>query len=120
MSEWTVHIETPPETTRDEEALERFAASFQENETALGAAVLMDVGAGQLSATFQVDAPSRDDAALIGCFAYWRALQDTGLNLGVDSRVEVEPTEPELVAEPERHAEWFNVRVLLERAEAPV
>ena len=74
VSEWTIQVETPSGLTRDEQALVRFQESFTQNELAFGAATSMDPQAGTLSATFQVEATNEQDAALQGCFAYWRAL----------------------------------------------
>ena len=114
MSEWTIRVETPEGATSDEDALLRFSDSLQEHPDALGAAAMMNVRAGTLSATFQVDAPTQDEAALKGCFAYWRAIADAHVDLrGEHSTLEIAPTaEDGSDAAP---AERFQFRYVFER-----
>lgn len=65
-----------------------------------------------LSATFSVEAPSRDEAAFVACLAYWRALGDAGLEASADSRLQVELRE-----EPDGETQRMGARLALDAAE---
>jgi hypothetical protein len=102
MPEWTINIESAPDTTRDEDALERFQTALDGDERAHAPATSLGVDTGQIGATFQVDAPERDEAALVASFAYWQALGRAGLDVNAPSSLIV-------TGDDERH-ERFDVR----------
>src|SRR5438132_5671904 len=89
MAEWTIQVQTPPATTDSSEAFEAFQASLSRNELAADVAALFDEQEGTFSATFQVDAETEQEAALQGCFAYWRALSSAGIRPQTESHVPV-------------------------------
>ena len=111
MSEWTIQVETPAETTREEEAFSAFERSLAASEIARDAAALHDLRAGSLSATFQVAAPNEQEAAMLGCLAYWRALGDAGIDPTAQSRVLVSRGAPDDSAQETQPARGFRVVV---------
>ena len=115
MSEWTINVETPDGTTRGcgEDPIELFGSSLEKNPDALGAVGGADTRRFTLSATFQVEAESADDAAFRGCLAYWRAIGDAGPEFSADSRVGGQPTDDESAAVTE-----FAARATVERRNA--
>src|SRR4051812_9229488 len=93
MPEWTVNIESPPETAASPEDLERFQQAFDDDGRVLGPACSLNTATGQLGATFQITAPTRGDAALAASLIYWGALGTANLDTNDDSRVLVEPVD---------------------------
>lgn len=83
-------IESPADTTRDPSTLEPFSDALNGDERVSGPATTVDVANGTIGATFQVNAETVDDAALVACLAYWRAIAAAGLDLNDYSRVEVQ------------------------------
>jgi hypothetical protein len=112
MTEWTISIETPEETTDSVDVLERFAEALEEDPRARGPAASLNTERGVISATFTVDESDRDEAALAACLAYWGALHDAGIE-GMDlSRLEVAPIGANGEADA---AERFTARIAIER-----
>ena len=114
MSDWKVTVETPEGTAtgRGDDVLDAFLSAFQANPTVSGPAAGADPDRDILSATFSVDAPTRDEAAFVACLAYWRALGDAGLEVRADSRLQVELRE-----EPDGETQRVDARIALDAAE---
>lgn len=108
MPEWTANIESPADTTRDEDALVAFAEALERDPRALGPAASLNTATGQVAATFQVIADERDEAAMHACLAYWYALGLAGLNADDLSSVTIAPAEDTDDATP------FDAHVKLE------
>ena len=89
MSEWTIHIETPEETTRDEDLLVVFYEFITGAEAALGASARLDNERGVIGSTFQVEAETPQEAVDIGLRVFQQALTAAGVSGW--ARIEVEP-----------------------------
>ena len=95
--EYTVHAETPLETTRDEEILDRFQDAINCDARALGPSALLDERQGTISATFQVEAYTLHEAEDLGIAIFTAALATAGVAVPADRRwavVEASPGGP--------------------------
>ena len=79
MPEFTVAIETPKETTSDENVWARVEETLRTSSEVSGAATLLDHRAGAISSTFQVQAPRLDVAQMIAIRVFADALRGAGL-----------------------------------------
>ena len=79
MPEFTVAIETPKETTSDEDIWARVEETLRTSSEVSGAATLLDHRAGAISSTFQVQAPRLDVAQMIAIRVFADALRGAGL-----------------------------------------
>ena len=86
MPEFTVAIETPKETTSDENVWARVEETLRTSSEVSGAATLLDHRAGAISSTFQVQAPRLDVAQMIAIRVFADALRGAGLE-GADWRI---------------------------------
>jgi hypothetical protein len=65
VPEFTRSIETPEGTTTDEEVMGRFDEAMRASEEVSGSTAILDHGAGTISSTFQVQAPTLEVAQMI-------------------------------------------------------
>lgn len=79
MPEFTVAIETPKETTSDEDIWARVEETLRTSSEVSGAATLLDHRAGVISSTFQVPAPRLDVAQMVAIRVFADALRGAGL-----------------------------------------
>lgn len=79
MPEFTVAIETPEETTPDEDVWARVEETLRTSSEVSGAATLLDHRAGVISSTFRVQAPRLDVAQMIAIRVFADALRGAGL-----------------------------------------
>jgi hypothetical protein len=95
--EYTVHAETPLQTTRDEEILGRFQDAIKCDARALGPSALLDDRQGTISSTFQVEAYTLNEAEELGIAVFTAALATAGIAVPADRRwavVEASPGGP--------------------------
>jgi hypothetical protein len=92
--EYTVHAETPPETTRDEETLGRFNDALNTDARALGPSALLDNRLGTISSTFQVEAYTLNEAEELGIAIFTAAIATAGVDVPADRRWAVVETSP--------------------------
>jgi hypothetical protein len=95
--EYSVHAETPIETTRDEEILGRFHDAIKCDARALGPSALLDDQEGTISSTFQVEAYTPHEAEQLGIAIFTAALATAGVAVPADRRwavVEASPGGP--------------------------
>ncbi len=77
--EFTVHLETPPETTRDDDVLDAFNEAINGDARALGPSALLDNRLGTISSTFQVEADSLNEAEELGIEIFTGAVAAAGV-----------------------------------------
>jgi hypothetical protein len=80
MPEFTVTIETPDDTTRDEAILDRVTEAIRANPEARAPLLRLDRGRGVITAKFQVEARGLEQAQYIAIQAFTAALRAAGLS----------------------------------------
>ena len=80
MPEFTLSLETPGGTTTDEDVMGRFDEAMRASEEVSGSTAILDHGAGTISSTFQVKAPTLEVAQMIAIRVFAEALRSAGLS----------------------------------------
>jgi hypothetical protein len=78
--EWTIVIETPKETTRDDDAFRRADEAMRAQAGAIGPALLLAHSSGVISARFQVRAATLDEAHALGVRVFADAMREAGFS----------------------------------------
>jgi len=79
LPEFTLSIETPEGTTTDD-VMARFDETMRASEEVRGSTAILDHGAGTISSTFQVEAPTLEVAQMIAIRVFADALRSAGLS----------------------------------------
>lgn len=80
MPEFTLSIQTPEGTTTDEHVMARFDEAMRASKEVRGSTAILDHGAGTISSTFQVEAPTLEVAKMIAIRVVADALRSAGLS----------------------------------------
>jgi hypothetical protein len=80
VPEFTLSIETPEGTTTDEDVMARFGEAMRASKEVRGLTAILDHGAGTISSTFQVEAPTLEVAQMIAIRVFADALRSAGLS----------------------------------------
>jgi hypothetical protein len=78
VPEFTVSIETPEGTTTDEAVMARFDEAMRASDEVSGSTAILDHGAGRISSTFQVEAPTLEVGQMIAIRVFTDALRSAG------------------------------------------
>ena len=74
MPEFTLSIETPEGTATDEDVMALFDEAMRASEEVRSSTAILDHGAGTISSTFQVEAPTLEVAQMIAIRVFADAL----------------------------------------------
>jgi hypothetical protein len=80
VPEFTLSIETPKGTTTEEDVRARFDEAMRASEEVRGSTAILDHGAGTISSTFRVEAPTLEVAQMIAIRVFADALRSAGLS----------------------------------------
>jgi hypothetical protein len=79
VHQFTLHIETPAETTNDESARASIESLMQASPEISDATATLDLETGKISSTFQAPAETLDEAQDTGIRVFTKALDQAGL-----------------------------------------